>query len=282
MLTDPALVAVPPLAALALATVVRGGQASTCPAGRCRSSPSPGRPRGSLGGQTAALALSALACVSLGWLLACVVPARWLKLGIYAMAVIDAWLVGANLLQGPNAVLNAASPAADLPQPPFLSLFRLRRVGFGDAFIAAVLGALLASNRRLQLTGAALAAAFGISFDFLFFALDSLPATVPIAITLAVLELALGRGSPYLDLGQDRRQNTAIIHARKGPDRKAKLIARPIESSAMASKPPEFLIDTVELCVDAVEPSVDPERSAYRPRQNVCRLRQSRRSIRSR
>ena len=68
--------------------------------------------RGALGGQTAALALSALACVSLGWLLVCVVPGRWLKLGIYAMAAIDAWLVASDLLQEPNAVLNAASPGA--------------------------------------------------------------------------------------------------------------------------------------------------------------------------
>ncbi len=141
-----------------------------------------------LGGETAALALSALACVGLGWLLACVVPAHWLKLGIYAMAAIDAWLIGADLLQGPNATLNAAAPG-DLPQLQFLS-FGSAVMGFGDAFIAAVLGALLATDRRLQLTGAALAAVLGISFDLLFFALDQLPATVPIALTLAVLEIA--------------------------------------------------------------------------------------------
>ncbi|HEX5929289.1 MAG TPA: hypothetical protein VFY48_07840 [Solirubrobacterales bacterium] len=196
-LTYLALVAVPPLAALALAGIVRGGRpplallavplfAVAWAAGD------------SLAGETAALALSALACVSLGWLLACLVPGRWLKLGIYAMAAIDAWLVGANLLQGPNAVLNAAAPG-DLPQLQFVS-FGSALMGFGDIFVAAVLGALLASERRLQLAGAALAAVLGLSFDFLFFALDSLPATVPIALTLAVLEVAgkgrLRAGSP--------------------------------------------------------------------------------------
>lgn len=186
-LTYLALVAVPPLAALALAVVVRGGRpplallvvplfALAWAAGG-----------DALGGETAALALSALACVSLGWLLACVVPARWLKLGIYAMAIVDAVLIGADLLQGPNATLNAAAPG-NLPQLQLLS-FGSALMGFGDAFIAAVLGALLASDRRLQLLGAALAAAIGICFDFLFFPLDSLPATVPIALTLAVLEL---------------------------------------------------------------------------------------------
>ncbi len=186
-LTYLALVAVPPLAAVALAAIARGA-----------------RPRlallvvplfaiawawkGDLSGHTAALILSALACVSLGWLLVCVVPSRWVKVGIYAMAALDAYLVGANLLQEPNTTLNAAAPAAGLPKLQ-LAHFGSAVMGFGDLFIAATLGALLASDRRLQLAGAVLAAAIGVSFDFLFFALDVLPATVPIALTLAILEL---------------------------------------------------------------------------------------------
>ena len=71
--------------------------------------------QGELGGQSARLALSALACISLGWLLACVVPGQWVKLGIYAMAIIDAYFVATDLLQQPNTVLNGAAPAADLP-----------------------------------------------------------------------------------------------------------------------------------------------------------------------
>ena len=66
-------------------------------------------------------------------------------------------------------------------------------MGFGDLFIAATLGALLAGDRRLQLTGAALAAVLCLGFDLLFFAVDELPATVPIALTLAILELPDGR-----------------------------------------------------------------------------------------
>jgi hypothetical protein len=185
-LTYLALVAVPPLAALALAVIVRGGR----PALALLAIPLfaiAWAARDSLGGETAALALSALACVSLGWLLVCLVPARWLKLGIYAMAAIDAYLVGTNLLQEPNAVLNAAAPGG-LPQLQFVS-FGSAVMGFGDIFLAATLGALLASDRRLQLAGAALAAAIGLSFDLLFFAVDQLPATVPIALTLATLEL---------------------------------------------------------------------------------------------
>ncbi len=189
-LTYLALFAVPPLAALALAAIVRGG-----------------RPRlallaiplfalawaakGSLTGQAAGLALSALACVSLGWLLACVVPGRWLKLGIYAMAAIDTWLVASDLLQAPNAVLNTASPGG-LPRLQFVS-FGSALMGFGDLFIAATLGALLARDRGLQRTGAALAVVLCLGFDLLFLLVDELPATVPIALTLAILELARRR-----------------------------------------------------------------------------------------
>jgi hypothetical protein len=186
-LTYLALVAVPPLAALALAFFLRGGRpplaALAVPLFAVAWAA-----RGTLSGDVAALALSALACVSLAWLLASVVPSRWLRLGIYAMAAIDAWLVGSDLLQGPNAVLNSAAPAAGLPRLQFVT-FGSAVMGFGDVFVAAVLGALLAPDRRLQLRGGALAAVVCVAFDFLFFAIDQLPATVPIALTLAVLEL---------------------------------------------------------------------------------------------
>lgn len=185
-LTYLALVTVPPLAAAALAWLVRGARWELAllvfPLFALAWAA-----KGALGGQTAALALSALACVSLGWLIACVVPPKWLKLGIYVMAAVDTYLVATDLLQGPNAVLNAASPAADLPRLQLAS-FGSALMGFGDLFVAATLGALLAYNRRLQLRGALLAAVIGLTFDLLFFAVDELPATVPIALTLLCCE----------------------------------------------------------------------------------------------
>jgi hypothetical protein len=186
-LTYLALIAVPPLAGAALAWLVRGGRPSLSllvfPLFALAWAAN-----GSLGGQSAALALSALACVSLGWLVACVVPPRWLKLGIYLMATVDTYLVATDLLQGPNAVLNTAAPAAGLPRLQLAS-FGSAVMGFGDLFVAAALGALLASNPRLQLRGAVLAAVIGVAFDLLFFAVDELPSTVPIALTLVALEL---------------------------------------------------------------------------------------------
>lgn len=191
-LTYLALVAVPPSAAAALAWLIRGGRPPLAllvlPLFAVAWAAT-----GSLSGQTAALALSALACVSLGWLVAGLVPSRWLKLGIYAMAAVDTYLVATDLLQAPNAVLNTAAPGGGLPRLQ-LAHFGSAVMGFGDLFVAATLGALLACyGRRLQLRGAALAAILCVGFDFLFFAVDELPSTVPIALTLAILELSSPR-----------------------------------------------------------------------------------------
>ncbi|HEY2055067.1 MAG TPA: hypothetical protein VGH14_14145, partial [Solirubrobacterales bacterium] len=167
-LTWLALIAVPPLAAVALGWIVHGAR----PLLAFLAAPLfalAWAAKGELGGQSAALALTALACVTLGWLLVCAVPPRWVKLGIYAMAVVDAYLVFTELLQEPNSVLNAAAPAADLPKLQLVS-FGSALMGFGDLFIAAVLGALLARDRHLQLRGAILAAFLCCGWDLLFFA----------------------------------------------------------------------------------------------------------------
>jgi hypothetical protein len=194
-----ALVAVPPFAALALGWLVRGGR----PAWALAVAPLfalAWASLGSLAGETAATALTALGCVGLGWLLVAVAPAAWLKLGIYAMAVVDTWFVATELLQGPNAVLTAAAPAG-LPRLQAIH-FGAAAMGFGDLFVAATLGCLLAtpadgpishplggkSAHRRQLCAALLVAALGLGMDLLFFAVDTLPATVPVALALALVE----------------------------------------------------------------------------------------------
>ncbi len=150
--------------------------------------------RGALPGQAAALVLTALSAAALGAMLAAVTPARWLAAGIVAMAVADTALVVSDLLQKPNNALNAAHPAAGLPQLQSAA-FGSAVMGYGDLFVAGVLGALLASvmGRGFQLRGAALAALLALCFDLLFFFVDELPATVPIALTLLVL-MVRGRG----------------------------------------------------------------------------------------
>jgi hypothetical protein len=184
-LTYLALVAVPPLAALALAALVQRASPPLALAVIPLFAVAWGL-SGSLAGEAAGLALSALACVTLGWVLATIVPPRWLRLGVYAMAAVDAALVAADLLQGPSSVLVAAAPAADLPRLQ-AAYFGSATMGFGDLFVAATVGALLAARRRHQVEAALLAVILGWLFDLLFFAVDLLPATVPIAIALALV-----------------------------------------------------------------------------------------------
>jgi hypothetical protein len=194
-----ALLAVPPFAALALGWLVHGARpewAAAVPPLFLIAWAAPG----ALVGETAATALTGLGCIGLGWLLASVAPARWLKWGIYAMAAVDAWFVAGDLLQGPNAVLSAAAPSS-LPSLQVVH-FGAAVMGFGDLFVAATLGCLLALpadgpksglrlrfSARRQLVGAAVVAVLGLGFDLLFFAVDTLPATVPVALALALIEL---------------------------------------------------------------------------------------------
>ncbi len=193
-----ALVAVPPLAAFALGALLHRSRSAWALAavalfGLAWASPD------SLAGEAAATALSGFACITLGWLLACGVPARWLRLGVYAMAIVDAVFVGADLLQGPNAVLNTAAPAANLPVLQSVHLGSAT-MGFGDLFIAALVGCLLANpadgpirqvhldvSAHRQRNGAWLVAWLALGFDLLFFAVDELPATVPVAVALALV-----------------------------------------------------------------------------------------------
>ena len=62
------------------------------------------------------------------------------------MAAVDAYLVGTELLQPANDVLNAAAPPAHLPQLQ-RALFGDALIGYGDLFVAGVFGAIMAAER---------------------------------------------------------------------------------------------------------------------------------------
>jgi prepilin signal peptidase PulO-like enzyme (type II secretory pathway) len=196
-LTYLAVVAVPPLAAVALAWACR-------PEGRA----APLRVTAAviwtgalfamatghgLVSHGAATLLSALSCVTLGVLLAAVAPAKWLKFGIVAMAAADVWLVASDLLQHPNSVLVNVQPAPVLGihLPRLQSeLFGSVSMGYGDLFIAAVFGAVLAAEGRRQWPAALLTFALAAIFDLLFLVVNELPATVPVALALLAMELS--------------------------------------------------------------------------------------------
>jgi hypothetical protein len=194
-LTWLALIAVPLLAALALGWAGHGGRWWLAPlfvplfllAWLDRTT---------LVGEGAATVLCALSCVSLGWLLAAVTPPGWLKLGILAMAAADVWLVLSDLLQTPNDTLVSAAPApgSGLPQLQAES-FGSISLGYGDLFVAGLLGGVLAREGRRQWPVALLTLFLAGLFDLLFFVLHELPATVPVAAALIVSEAYVWRRS---------------------------------------------------------------------------------------
>jgi hypothetical protein len=66
-------------------------------------------------------------------------------------------------------------------------------MGYGDFFIAGVLGGLLIVERTRQAPVALACLAFAAAFDLLFFVTDELPATVPVALALLASELRRSR-----------------------------------------------------------------------------------------
>jgi hypothetical protein len=62
-------------------------------------------------------------------------------------------------------------------------------MGYGDVFVAGVLGGILAAERRGQRLAGLLVFVLGALWDLLFLHFDTLPATVPVAVALVLLEL---------------------------------------------------------------------------------------------
>ncbi len=179
-----ALIAVPILAAAALGWSARGARRWAAPiaAGLFVLA---WASRATLWGELAAALLSALSCVTLGVLLAAVTPPRWLKLGLVAMSVADVWLVASDLLQAPNNTLVTAAPLPGSGLPQLQSvLFGTVSLGYGDLFVAGLLGAVLAREGRRQAPMALLTLILAALFDLLFFFISELPATVPVAVAL--------------------------------------------------------------------------------------------------
>jgi len=188
-----AFVAVPALAAVALAWAVRGARPAlalfVAPVLALAWSRA-----GHLDGDAAAAVLSALSCVTLGRLLAGAVPGLWLRLGLVVWAIYDAISVFSHPLVSPDAVVDAAIPAPGLPQLQVLDL-HAASLGYADVFVAGVLGGVLAAEGRRQWPVAVVMLGLSGLFDLLFIAFSTLPATVPVAAAMLAAE-ATGRGGP--------------------------------------------------------------------------------------
>jgi hypothetical protein len=151
-------------------------------------------------GQLATTVLVAGSAVTVGRLLAGAAPASLLGAGVYAMAAVDAWLVFTNRLQPANAVLVHAEPAHGLPQLQSMS-FGGAGLGYGDVFVAALVGGVLAARRGPQLLAAAGVLVVSLAWDQLFLVYDVLPATVPPALVLLARDLVARRSAQRAEAG---------------------------------------------------------------------------------
>jgi hypothetical protein len=166
-------------------------------------------------GQVATTVLILGSAVAAGRLLAGAAPLTLLKAGVYAMAAIDAWLVFTNRLQPANAVLVAAEPAQGLPRLQSAS-FGGAGLGYGDFFVAALVGGVLAAQRGPQVLAAVAMLAVSLGWDQLFLVYDVLPATIPPALVLLGCEL-LRRWPAHRPRAADRQPATAASAVRNAP-----------------------------------------------------------------
>jgi prepilin signal peptidase PulO-like enzyme (type II secretory pathway) len=205
LLTWVALILVPIGCALALGWAMRGARPSLAALAVPLLALAWALPDDRLG-ELATVVLIAGSAITAGRLLAGAAPLSLLKAGVILMAVVDAALVFSGNLQHPNEVLVAAAPGGGLPQLQSAS-YAGAGMGYGDFFAAAVVGAILAAERRPQLGFAAFMVGAALCWDQLFLVYDVLPATVPPALTLIAAEVwsrrrarsaALAPSSPVL------------------------------------------------------------------------------------
>jgi hypothetical protein len=186
VLTWVALLLVPPGCALALGWAMHGARAWFAPLAAPLLAIAWADQSTKLG-QLATIALIVGSCVTLGRLLAGAAPLVLLELGLVAMAISDCVLVFGHTLQAPNAVLVAAEPGAGLPQLQSAA-YGFSSLGYGDFFAAAVLGGLLAVQRRNQVVATIAMLVVSYAWDQLFLVVDTIPATVPPALVLVGYE----------------------------------------------------------------------------------------------
>jgi hypothetical protein len=137
--------------------------------------------------QLSATALTALGCLAVGTELARLIPRRWFVLGVIGMCLADVALLASGV--GGSAAQLMAAATRDVHGPVF-SQADIGRVttDYPDLVLAAVLGGFLAGRHR-QLLAAALVTVLGAAYGLLLLPIAHLlPATVPIALTLLMLE----------------------------------------------------------------------------------------------
>jgi hypothetical protein len=186
VLTWIALMLVPPGCALALGWAAHGARpwfaVATVPI-LAAALAAPDDPLGRVG----RLLLIVGSCVTVGRLLAGAAPLFALKVGVVAMAVIDAVFIFGDLFGDENAAFDAAVPAADLPRLQVADIGDTS-TDYGDYFVSGLVGGILAAERRPQAVAAVATLAATQVWNQLFLVVDSLPGTVPPTVVLLAVE----------------------------------------------------------------------------------------------
>jgi hypothetical protein len=191
-----ALLLVPPGCALALGWAARGARPplallAVAALGVALAMPD------DLAGQLARIVLIGGSCVTAGRLLAGAAPLPLVKAGVVVMAVTDAIVIFSGHFDHQNAQYASAVPAHALPQLQVADLGGAS-TGYGDFFVAGLVGGVFAAERRPQLAAAVATFVVSQAFDQLFLVVDSLPATVPPALVMVAMSVIPSEGRRVL------------------------------------------------------------------------------------
>ena len=146
-------------------------------------------------GEVARLLMIVGSCVTLGRLLAGAAPLILLKLGVVAMATIDAIFIFGDFFGEQNARFDAAAPAEELPRLQVADIGDTS-TDYGDYFVSGLVGGILAADRRPQAAAAVAMFVVAQAFNQLFLVVDSLPGTVPPTLVMLGVEVLKRRPQP--------------------------------------------------------------------------------------
>ena len=145
-------------------------------------------------GRASRLAMIVGSVVTAGRLLAGAAPLTLIKVGVVAMATIDAVFIFGDFFGEQNAQFNAAAPAGELPRLQVADIGDVS-TDYGDYFVAGLVGGVLAAERAYQALAAVATFVAAQLFNQLFLVVDSLPGTVPPALVMLAASFANGRRS---------------------------------------------------------------------------------------
>jgi hypothetical protein len=128
------------------------------------------------------------ACATLAWMTGILAP-RWaLAIAILVTTAVDVVQILSHDLQPVADAIARSQPSAGLPRLQE-ARWAGASMGWGDVYLAALLGTLTADRLRRNLLAASLVAVAAVAHGFLFLVLDTIPATIPVAAGLLLTAL---------------------------------------------------------------------------------------------